>query len=226
MLASSLEAVHASSISSNATLPDFLEKILESLHPNATSTELNQIRTQWANQIALRQKRIAETNGAVLSFSPLNALTGMNFMAAVLRWWAYGTGFVAAPTQLVGAPDGYGTEFVTRNIGDEAFDIGRMTSLTSHEDVYLHTQLGPTWQYGPGNYVMVFASNDPNAPMGSWTFINYRQVTTTWPNWQWLYIGSTMQGQTFGYVTVACWSAGGLDMYNDIFVDSVVFTGS
>jgi hypothetical protein len=56
----------------NATLPDFLEKILEALHPNATSTELNQIRTQWANQIALNQEHAAAANEVVSFFATVD----------------------------------------------------------------------------------------------------------------------------------------------------------
>ncbi|MGA3111234.1 MAG: hypothetical protein ABSE15_04285 [Candidatus Bathyarchaeia archaeon] len=211
---------------SSATLPPFLEKFLEALHPNATAAELNQIRIQWANQNAHNQERIKETNGAVLSFSPLALQGGMNFMGSVVHWWTDGTGVVAAPYEIVGPPDGSGTEFFTPHLNDEAFDVGLMDSSTSYGDVYLHTQLGPTWAYGPGNYVIVLASNNPWAPFGDWSYIGWKQVTVEWPNWQWLWIGYTWEyGITFSSVAVCAWNAGQNDAWNDFFVDSVVFTG-
>jgi hypothetical protein len=47
-------------------LPDFIEASIAMMYSGANEEKLEEIRTQWAEQLALKEKRITETNGAVL----------------------------------------------------------------------------------------------------------------------------------------------------------------
>ena len=63
---SSLSAAVTSLLDTNPKLPDFLEKYLESIC-QGNSTKLNEVRNIWLNQIAIKQERVCNTDGAVLS---------------------------------------------------------------------------------------------------------------------------------------------------------------
>lgn len=217
LLLTSNFSITSASPAINTPLPDFLEKILLLLHPNASLTELNQIRLQWANQIRLNQERITSTNGAVQHFSPM---TGSSYLSSVVYTYMYGTGAVYNPNAIVGLIDYNFARLYTPNLDDEAFIIGQMTSANAG-DVYFVSKLGPTGAQHTGNYLIGFGSNDPYAPMGQWNFIGYAQITWPyyWPKAPYVYIGTA--SQTFRYIAVCAWAAGGLDPYNDVLVDCI-----
>ena len=59
----------ASSEDNVTALPDFLEKLLSTLLPDANPETLDRIRMLWINQVTLKQSRIEATDGAVLNFN-------------------------------------------------------------------------------------------------------------------------------------------------------------
>ncbi|MEM4504910.1 MAG: hypothetical protein QXE94_02445 [Candidatus Bathyarchaeia archaeon] len=223
LLATNFSSTHAEP-TTNTPLPDFLEKILILLHPNASSAELDQIRIQWANQLRLNQERIKSTNGAVLHPS---TLAGSACLLSVIYSYTYGTGAVYNPNAIVGWIDYNFARLYTPNLDDEAFMIGQMSSANAGGDVYFVSKLGPTTvgkENMAGNYLIGFVSNDPYAPMEQWIFIGYAKITWPyyWPKAPYVYIGTA--SQTFSYIAVCAWAAGGLDPYNDVLVDCVYAT--
>ncbi len=202
---------------SNSTkaLPNFVENILEQLHPNATDAELNQIRTQWANQIELSQQHAPN---AAQSLSPMMTPgVGGSYLTNPVGTECILGGYIQGqPSVMTGTSDGVMVVQNTPGYGDRTNIYGPMSSSNAGGYVYARGCLTPWSSYG--NYLMVFATNDINNPdPNSWTFINYAQFSGLTPYWN--YIGYT--GSAFRYWNFGCWAAGGSDPTNVIAIDCV-----
>jgi hypothetical protein len=105
LLTSSFSVTYASSATSNeVTLPDWLEQSIAFMYPNASSAKLDQVRAQVIEQIAKNQKRITDTNGAVLKYKPSDTKSG-SYMYDYLYKEEWNGGTVTNPTYLEGLID-------------------------------------------------------------------------------------------------------------------------
>ncbi len=170
MFTASLNAVHATLIISSA-LPDWLEKQITLMYPNASSTQLDQVRTQVSEQIALNQKRIAETNGAVLNFK-LSTITSGSCMSQYLYNEAWNGGVVYNPANLEDLVDYTYAEFYTPNLNQTAAIVGQMSSTNAGGDVYIASKLGPNGAGHTGNIFNVWVSNS-SAQYGDWRYLRF-----------------------------------------------------
>lgn len=230
LLSTSFCAVYANSTTNNVTLPKWVKDFIKASLPNATVAEINQIENHWLNQLILKQKCIASTNGAVLN-KPLVATDTGSYMSQHLWDEQFGGGTVYQDTNIVGLIDYAYTRFYTPDWsqGNDggASVIGQLSSASSSGQVYVVSKLGPTGAGQNGNYVIVYGSNNPYGESQSeWLAneIGYAQVTTPndYTNAPYVFVGTT--SNTYSYVCVGCVTMGGSCTYNDVLADCVWFT--
>jgi hypothetical protein len=229
LLTSGFSTIYASSTSTKATLPDFLEKLLITALPDATEEELNHIRAIWIKQIELKEERIAATNGAVLNYKPSGSRSA-SYMSDYLYKEEFGGGRIYNPSNMEGAIDYNFARFYTPDEDQGASIVGNMSNPTSTGDVYVVAKLGPTGSGQNGNYVLVYGAYDPyeeNQTVWLENFIGYAEITYpySWPGAPYVYIGSTSNeypSVSVGVTTVM----GGECTYNDVLGDIVYFTNT
>jgi hypothetical protein len=215
MMASSFTAVHASTPAN--TLPTPLENILQAMHPNATATELNQIRTQWANQLAINQQHAPDSRSA---FAPAFVPSGGCYFGTIVKPEHYlGGQIIGQPSVILGPADNVYCELLAPGLNDFAAICGTWTSATAHGQIYSHVLLShgaATWGT-LGNYLICLASNDIDADPRTWPFIGY--VNVQGETSYWAYTGYSSSSYT--YWNFGVWTAGGQVLSNDIYLDSV-----
>jgi hypothetical protein len=225
MLAGSLQAVYANSITSNTTLPDFLLRYAQYLSKGNT-TELNIIINQMITQEQIKQDRIASTHRAVLQFplsssqlssateSPMTTTYTYSWMSAIYGYSppTYDivtgdmVGEIQYPTNLVGQPDGsYAllwtdgwNENYSNPIGGEAMANGPVWNGyngVASGDVYICAYTGIP--DWQNDVMIAYSSNGVN-----WYWLGYAAVSNTSP--QWVYIGYTPS--EFTLISVVCWT--------------------
>jgi hypothetical protein len=216
LLASSFSITYASSTSSKATLPDWIEIVIAARYPNASSTKLDQVRAQVMEQIKINQERIATTHGAVLNYKPSGTKTG-SYMYDYLYCEQYNGGTVSNPTYMEGLIDSNYARFYTPELYQNAAIVGQMSSSTAGGDVYIYAKLGPTGYGESGNIFNLWGSNSSDQ-YGDWRYIGSAEVTTT--TGAYLFIGEP--DFTFGYIAVGVTTGDSPDyQYNDVMGDIV-----
>jgi hypothetical protein len=203
-------------LSANESIvPDFIWDAILEFNPNASSAEIAKIRAMTITQFTFNQKRITDTNGAILNpNSPHNyhegatdrlsiadniqepGYTSMSqsfaYMSEYLRPEIDGPGAsLTDPTYLVGLMDGQGARLYTPNPGSHVAIVGAMSFSTIGADVYLTAKLGPTAAGHIGNYVVVWGcwyDDQTNPPPIIWVPIGFSKITTS--DYGWYYIAS------------------------------------
>lgn len=212
LLASNFGAVLAKP-ETNATLPDFLERLLLSLYSNATPAELNLKRIEWANQLKMNEE--------YLKTAPQPLGNGPHYFMIWADEEHWGGGMVYDEDNIVGlGPDGYIARLYTPYVGGVANIFGEMSSPYVYGYVYAYAAERGRRYDGKDNYLIVYASNNLYAPPEEWTFIGYKKITSTDPTW-W-YIAYTPNH--FRYWCFGCNAMGGDCMYNYISIDCVAVT--
>ena len=216
LLVGNLSNVHAAT--TNVTLPDFLEKILEAMYPNSTYTQLNPIRAEWANQLAITQEHAP---GAAEGLSPLYTpgQGGSCLTTPVYNECLYG-GYIVGQGPPYNAVAGIADDVMavecTPSYGERTNLWGQMSSPNAGGYIYARGSLA--WWAQTGNYLMVFATNNITShDPSSWAFLGYGQFTSNVPYWNYLAYNST----SYKYMDFGCWAAGGSDPTNNIAVDCV-----
>ena len=203
----------------NVTLPDFLEKVLLSLNPNATSAELNLKRTEWANQLKMNEEYLKKAPQSPLSVNTIKSTTiGAHYYMIWADKESWGGGIVYDEDNIVGSgPDSYIARLYTPYVGGVANIFGEMSSPYAWGYVYAYAAERGRRYDGKDNYLIVYASNNLSAPPGEWTFIGYKKITSMDPTW-WV-IG--FNPNSFRYWCFGCNAMGGDCMYNYISIDCV-----
>ena len=172
-----------------------------------------------SDQIAFNEKWIAQTNGAVLHYSPSRSTAWMGTFIKTEDMWG---GITYNPTNLVGTQDLNFARFYTPSPGQAAQVVGQLTSSSATGAVSVLSKLGPTGAGQNGNYIIVWASK--TGADWTWHAIGYAHVTTPYSAQYpvWYYVGTATD--TYGYVVVCAVSTtGGQVTYNDILADCVYF---
>ncbi len=225
LLVSSMGNVYANATTTKAeSLPDFLESYLQMqcAKANLVPAKIAEMRAIWIHQISLKQERIDSASGEGAYVVTSQA----SWMSTFIRPETFGGGVLYNQYLINGLIDTYFTEFYTPVSGSGASVVGRMSSSTSHGDVYIAAKLGPNGAGHIGNYFVVEVANDANASMEDWIrgFVGYAQVTR--PN-NYVYGQNLLIGPapyTFSYVSVGATvmpPPNELDPYNDVMGDSV-----
>ncbi len=229
---SSLSAAVTSLLDTNPKLPDFLEKYLESIC-QGNSTKLNEVRNIWLNQIAIKQERVCNTDGAVLS--PNTEALSKNsvhdsgtpsdsYLSNMLWTEPFGGGSITDPHNVEGYRDYYYTRLLAPYNASGASVVGEM-SLHSTGDFYVPAKLGPTGAQHVGDYLILMGCNYPSAPLQEWVygFIGYVQISC--PNSEfdapYVYVGYT--SNVYKYITAGTviMNISSTNSYSDILVDAV-----
>jgi hypothetical protein len=216
-------------------VPDFIWDAIPVFNPNAGPAEIAKIRAMTIEQFTLNQKRIADTNGAILNphSPPAQASSSRSFayMSSYIRSEIVGqSASLLWPTNLIGQMDGQGALLFTPYPNSHVAVIGAMSSTTYGADVYVTAKLGATGAGKIGNYAVVWGcwfDDQTPPPDYLWVPIGFSQITTS--DWGWYFIGSAGTWFAFNDVTVSVLTSmtppggppGGLCQYNDILVDSV-----
>jgi len=227
----------ASSEDNVTALPDFLEKLLSTLLPDANPETLDRIRMLWINQVTLKQSRIEATDGAVLNFNSSSLdyqITGY-IIDAIETETTYG-GQVVNPDNIEGY---YADDDFTRLYApyydpvdpykrSQAAVVGELSNPYACGDVYASAKLGPTGEGQNGNLLYMMGSNDPDASLEEWCegYIGYNEITHPYnqSGSEYAYIGYT--SNTYAYVMVGVVNMGGISTYNDVLVDRITFSHS
>ncbi|MCW3982660.1 MAG: hypothetical protein NWE96_01530 [Candidatus Bathyarchaeota archaeon] len=221
LLASSLTAVEAATIKSEKVLPDFIEGSIALMYPNATDAKLAEIRGLWIKQIELREKMIADTNGAVLKFQPSALTVNPSYLTYLTKIEPLYGGQVINPNGILGGSINYDyTRFLTTGLNQGAGIAGRLSYDYSFGQVYVYGKLGPTGPGHTGNYIIVWGSN--SGLDWSWEPIGYTQLINSWA---YHYVGYT--STTYKYAAVGCNTMmGDQCIYNDLLADMLWFTNT
>jgi hypothetical protein len=213
MLAGNFVSVHATTNATNATLPDFLEKLLEQLYPNATSAELTQIRTEWADQLLIDQEHAPNATGGL---SPMYTpgQGGSHLITPVSKEVVYGGEIEGQPNAIAGTEDGVMVQQIS-GLNEMTNLYGNMSSVNAGGAIYCAGEIGPF--AGTGNYLMVWGTNNYDGTPGCWTFIGYGQYTSTYENW--VYLGYT--STAYKDMSFSTDGEGGVDPTNTIACDCV-----
>jgi hypothetical protein len=197
----------------NVTLPDYLERLLQSIYANATKAELDQKRIEWANQEKINEehrKTASPPSGKDAHYYMINA---------DVEYW--GDGMVYNEDNIIGsAPDSAIAKLYTPYVGGVANIFGEMSSSDAWGYVYAYAaEYGQRYD-GKDNYLCVMASNDLNAPPEEWAYLGYQKITSTTPDWCYIaYTSNEYQYWCFGV------NAMGVDcMYNYISIDCTAVT--
>jgi len=213
MLVSNFVVVHATP-ATNTTLPDFLERILEASYPNATSSQLDQIRAEWANQLLIDQEHAPGSAEGMAS--PMIGERSGACLATVDKVEHTDAGqLIGQASAMTGWQDNVMCELFTPNYNDMIAVEGAMSSSLAWGQVYAYGC--QTWgsQWYTGNYILCYASNSESLPHTQWTFIGYVQFVELSGNCY--FIGYT--AASYKYMSFGCMNMGGQDAYNDIYVD-------
>jgi len=214
LLACSLKdasAISTVDVKEDNTLPDYLERLLAQHSEEVSPSELDKIRTKWAEQIRRNQEVIKATEGAVLEFSPLDSVT-TSYLASVEFTSPHEPyGYIEDAEAMTGFVDyNYAhlhTDGWNQNpinpMGGEAFAAGYMSEYAGG-DVYvkaktgLHSGTDPPWK----DIVVVYASNDINTAFLQWDLIGYATVPFSIPAW--IYVGTA--AQYYSCFAIMCWT--------------------
>lgn len=229
----SFSTAYPSSEENVTALPDFLERLLTMLLPNANSSTLDRIRELWINQLALKRERVEVTNVAKSSSSQSLDYSVTGYITDVLRVEEVYYGTVTGSGNIVGYADDafarlYAPYYNPYNEYERshAAVVGELSNPYANGDVYVTAKLGPTGYGQNGNYIMVMGSNDPDASLEEWCegFIGYAEITYPYnqPGSENAYIGYTEN--TYAYVTVGVVNMGGDCTYNDVMIDGITFS--
>jgi len=195
------------------TLPDFLERLLLIIYPNATPDELNLKRIEWANQLKMNEE--------YLKAASQPSIRGAHYYMTWADEEHWGGGVVYDEDNIVGlGPDGNIARLYTPYVGGVANIFGEMSSPYAWGYVYAYAAERGRRYDGKDNYVICMASNDLYAPPEEWTFLGYKKITSTDPTW-WYIAYTTNQYQ---YWCFGCNAMGGDCMYNYISIDCVAVT--
>lgn len=221
LFASSLTAAEASVADSKKALPDFIEGSIAMMYPNASESKLAEIRGLWVKQIELREKMIADTNGAVLKFQPSALTSTPSYLTYLTKIEPLYGGQVINPYGILGGSINYdATRFLTTGLGQGAGIAGKLSSDYAFGQVYVFGKIGPTGPGHVGNYIIVWGSN--TGADWSWVPIGYSQLST-W--WAYYYVGYT--STTYKYAAVGCNTMmGDQCVYNDLLADMLWFTNT
>jgi hypothetical protein len=201
------------------------------MYPNATESKLAEIRQLWVEQIQLKNQRIAETSNSILTFDPSRvtaqaSLNPASTMSTTYRMSTYlwkeeiSGGTVTDGAHMTGSQDYSYTRFYTPSLNQGASVAGELSSTHSKGDVYVVGKLGPTGAGHTGNYLIVYGSNSTTD--WTWVPIGYSQIGTYD---SYYYVGNTGSGRVYRYISVgANTMMGSMDVYNDIYGDSVYLT--
>lgn len=205
---------------SNTTLPNWLEKEIALMYPNASSTKLNQVRTQVIEQIAWNQKRVADTHGAVLNYIPSTLEETGSYMSQYLYSEPWNGGEVYYPDNMEGLIDYNYAEFYTPELYQNAAIVGQMNSYAGG-DVYIVCKLGPSGAGHVGNTFNVWVSNS-SYQYGNWSFVGSQTVTEPY-NWPAAYLWIGDFTGAFSHIVIGVVSGDEYHQYNDV-VGDVVWT--
>lgn len=166
MLNSNLITAYASSTDYDEDKYYWLDAAIAARYPNATAKKLAEVKAQALRQLEINEKKIADTNGAILKNPPATTKSS-SYMADYLYPECNNGGAVYNPTYLEGENDPYYTQFYTPNLNQTANVVGEMTSSTSHGDVYIVAKQGPTGDGEDGDVLILWGSNSSSVE-GNW----------------------------------------------------------
>jgi hypothetical protein len=235
LIAIILVAANVNSVCANVSvkqkaLPSFLESYLlyQCAQANLDSTEINEMRAIWINQLEKRQDRLnAMMNTGLVEESTVNSALDYpftNWIDSVDRTEPWGGGVIYNEYSVIGEEDGLFAELYTPVTGAGASIVGTM-NIPSGGDVFAFAELGPTGAQHVGNYLVVEVAHDLHASMGEWIagFVGYAHIMDPWGGYGGnYYIGPAPY--VFSYITVGANvmpPPNPLDPYNDVMVDSV-----
>ncbi|MCW4018722.1 MAG: hypothetical protein NWF00_08635 [Candidatus Bathyarchaeota archaeon] len=221
MMASSFEVIYANAAINKQTstseyaLPDFLLRLSE-YQANGNATELTRIRNQMIEQEKIKQDRIASTKGAVLSLelpdSPLldwpPVYSWLSTVEFTSPYESYG--YIEDADEMIGSSDNSFAHLHTDDwnydegdpMGGEAFAGGYTYGGWASGDFYVQGKRGAHWQSGWQNYVMLYTSNNINAPFGQWNYLGYASVDSSSSTE--VYIGTSYS--TWTCIAIMCWT--------------------
>ncbi len=198
-------------------LPDFIEGSIAAMvarFPDVTDSQIDALRAQWAEQIALKMKRIKETNGAVLNPDQTRTMTAT---LNVYKWEEnYGGGSVESPYNVLQYPDNKFARFYTPSANQCATVVASMTALVTG-DVYVR---GYRSSVTTGQYAIVYGSTTgAKDNFAAWPPIGYTKISTTSSSDH--FIGYA--GTAYFFMAVGCNTyMGDPSTYNDFYLDGVL----
>ena len=238
LMLSSLITVHAQTITSThsnqpttAGLSYYENSFVNYLGENLSETGLNNLKTQWATQLAHNKDVISNTHGAVLKFSPTasrNSSSGSagSFSSLDTLYGCYLSeictskdspyepyGHVSGTTAMEGYEDGNCAHFVTSGwneeynenaMGGEAFSAGWMQTTFSG-DIYIRAQRTGDLTIPPWrDTVFILGGYSINQPYGYWLPIGEVTISSTSLDWVWA--GNTGSYLPLNAIALACWT--------------------
>ncbi|MCL2288117.1 MAG: hypothetical protein FWC33_02910 [Candidatus Bathyarchaeota archaeon] len=200
-------------------LSDFIEASIVSMNLNASEAELEKIRAECAEQLAINEKHRPKTDH--IDLKTFRARPSNDYMASFSGTTTSGNGSVLSPQNVAGGANGNSAWFqasYVSGVSATAYVRGPLTGGgAATGSIYVATWLGSSGSALTGNYVLVWGSN--SSASGPWTSLGQVQVTSTTPTAK--YVGYT--SSTWAYVMVGTATMGGSAMGSNLFIESVNF---
>lgn len=187
------------------------------MYPNATDSQLAEIRAQWAEQIRLKEARIVETNGAVLNVQP-SITRGTSCITSIVKEEPLQGGQLTGASYIIGVEDNLYTRFLTTGPNQGSGLSAKLSGINASGDVYVRAKYGQTGA-GKQNYIIVWGGN--STIDWNWVPIGYTQISSSSADYY--YIGPVGAGKAYNYTSIGTNSMMNIYDYNDVMVDWVWF---
>lgn len=203
----------------------WLDGAIASKYPNASKTKLAEVKAQALKQIAINEKKIADTKGAILKNQPIQTRS-TSYMVDYLYPECYNSGVLENPTYLEGTIDSNYARFYTPYTVQTSNAIGEMSSLATG-DIYVVAKLGPTGDTSDySDCLILWGSN--TSDIYDWDYIGWTDFITVPYNYPYnVYIWTGDIANSYQYITVGTLTNSEMPITaNDVMASAVWATGS